>query len=227
MSKKPFSQVKIVGCVMMHNDDAYAKLCLDSLCKYTDELYINLNEASPYIDHLCRNHPKLKKLIITDNPKGWRQGLQREKTIRMLDDVKPDIVLWPDADEVYADNLIEDLKAFWESPYDCLWFNLAYLWNSPDWMRRDGLFKSMHHVRAFKWKPGLTFLPSSGYGAKPNNLGEGQGYLFHASRPIKHYGYMTLEDRLRKYGRDGKTNYDDPKVRARMDKGIILKPVNF
>jgi hypothetical protein len=207
---------------MMHDDNDWAKMVLDDLAKYTDKVYVNLNDATPEITEIVNHHSVVvKSIITTNNGRPWNQGLIRDLTIRMLDDVKPDIVLFPDSDEVYPDNLKQVLEDFWKSPFECLWFNLLYLWDDPQHARRDSLFKSMHHVRAFKWREGLTFLPQSGYGAKPVNS-ENVGYKFHASAPMRHYGYMTEESRIKKYTRWGDKRYLDPKYRERTLKDIRI-----
>lgn len=214
--------MKVVGLLMGHEDNDYIQLVLDDLSKYVDEIYVNLNDATDVIKEAVTNCPKVVKIIETTNDgHPWNQAIVRDKTLRMLDEVKPDIVLFPDSDEVYPDTMPEILKEFIESPNECLWFNLMYVWDKPNQVRRDGLFKSMHHVRAFKWRPGLTFLPQCGYGAKPTNT-ESVGYRFHASAPIKHYGYMTEANRIKKYTRWGNKKYLDKEYRDKTIKDIKI-----
>ena len=220
---KKFEETKIVAAFMSHDGDEWIDGLLNDLSKYTNEFYVNLNDATEKVKKSVMEYPNTVKYIETKNNGRWLQKIQRENTIRMLDDVKPDIVLFPDDDETYPKNLKKILKDFWQSEHDNLWFHMWYLWGQPNKVRRDHLFKSMCHVRAFKWKPNLTYLPQCGYGAKPSNL-PSVGYQFHSTEPTMHYGYMTYECRLRKYKRDG-IDYINSKVRKKMDEGIIIKDV--
>lgn len=220
---KKFEDVKIVACVMMYDDDDYCQLVLDDLSKYTDEIYVNLNEPTKKIEKIVKGYLRVVKIIETKNNGGWKQKIQRENTIRMLDNVKPDIVLWPDSDETFPPDMWKILEDFWKSEHKNLWFHMWYLWDSPKKVRRDHLFKSMCHVRAFKWQAGLTYLPQCGYGAKPANL-PSKGYQFHSPKPVMHYGYMTYKNRLRKYNRSG-IDYANPKVQKKMNEGMIIKDV--
>lgn len=206
---------RVVGCLMLHDDDHWAIPCLMNLDKYVDGIYINLNNPTPICKKIAETWPTVKRIIYTTNKNNkWNQGLQRENTIRMLDDAKPDLVLWPDSDETFPDSLKTVLKDFIKSGLNTLWFGLFYYWNSPHLIRRDGRWKSMHHVRAYRWQPGITYIPYAGY-TNPTTFVDQK--KFNSPVAMNHWGYMLKEDRERKYGRGIKANYSY--------KGIILKDV--
>lgn len=221
---KSFDKCKIVCCVQVHNDDESIDILLEDIRRYTTHLYVNLNDATPHIVDAIQDCPIVRKVLFTENKDGkWIQGLQRDNTIRMLDDVKPDIVLFPDSDEVYPENLMEQLKKFWEDENKkTFWFRLLYMWNDEQHFRNDGKWKCIHHVRAFKWQPKITYLPYKGY-ACPTTFGKlPRDTKFHSDTPIKHYGYMTEEQRKRKWERDGK--YTEEFVQE-LDKGKLIKKI--
>jgi len=196
--------INIVGCIMLHDDDNYAKKVLDDMAKYTNRVYVNLNDSTPTIKKIAKGHKSVVKIIETINSGGrWNQGLQRDNTIRMLDDIKPDIVLFPDSDECYPKNMSEQLMNFWlDKDKKTFWFRLLYMWDNEDTFRNDGLFKSIHHVRALKWQPNITYLPKyAGYACPSNYINLPKNTRFHSTAPTFHYGYMHEEDRVRKYGR--------------------------
>ena|SRR3990167_4301171 len=212
--------MRTVACVMFHDDDRWVMKVLEDLAQYTDEIYVNLNDPTPFIDQVVTNHPLVKKIIRTsNNGKRWNQGLQRDNTLRMLDEIKPDIVLWPDGDESFPKNLSEQLVKFWGDPKALsFWFRLLYLWDKPDQFRNDGLWKRIHHCRAFKWRNDLSFLPYMGYASPRPYIEESKDTRFNSDTPMIHWGYMHEEDRLRKYARG---NFSEPKT----DKGMIIKPL--
>jgi len=213
---KDFKDVKIVACFMVHNEDDFIYSLLENLDKYAEGFYVNLNDATNEIADAVASYDKTKKIVSTSNDGRWNQGLQRDNTIRMLDNVKPDIVLFPDADETYDDGLMEVLEDFWKSDKEYVWFRLWYYWNSAMRIRNDGIFKKMHHCRAFKWREGITFIPYQGYALPTNFTNKKKRYV--PDIPMHHWGYMREEDRRRKYERDKKPHYLD-------ERGIILKNV--
>lgn len=190
---------------MVHDDDRWLVNCLMSLDKYVDGIYVNLNDPTPLCKRIIEDWPSVKKIIYTTNKNGrWRQGEQRENTIRLLDDVKPDVVLFPDSDESYPADFKNTLDKFIKSGLNTLWFGLMYYWNHPHVVRRDGRWKAIHHVRAYRWQPGITYIPYAGYTNPTTFINEKK---FHSPSAINHWGYMIKADRERKYKRNTKSNY--------------------
>jgi len=239
---KDFSKVKIACCMLVHNDEEMIQRLLSDVSKYASEVYINLNEATPKIVQAVQGCSKLKGIKVTKNmgrknwsnepddwdgkDKTWNQGLQRDNTIRMLDEVKPDIVLFPDSDEIYPNNLMEQLKEFWEDEEKItFWFRLLYMWNDEQHFRNDGLYKRIHHVRAYKWQPNITYKPYAGYACPTTFINLPRETRFNSNAPTKHYGYMTEELRDRKYSRYVKDYINDEKFRAKIDDGMIIKSI--
>ena len=224
---KKFEDIKIVACVMIH-DDEYSKLVLEDLSKYVDEIYVNLNNPSEPIKEIVKNCPKIVKIINTTNKRNWNQGLQRDNTIRMLDDIKPDIVLFPDSDETYPKNLKEQLKDFWEKEKKkTFWFRLLYLWEDDKHYRNDGIWKAIHHVRAFKWQPDIKYIPYAGYACPTTYINLPRETRYNSDTPTLHYGYMTEKNRGWKYQRVG-PGYDALRHRRYEEdskKNLIVKEV--
>lgn len=202
--KKKFRRIKIVACFMAHHDDEFIDRFLDNIGQFTDEFYINLNEPTPYTEKKCKEHPHTKKIIKTTNGKCWSQGVQRQNTIRMLDDVKPDIVIFPDSDELFCDNLMEVLEEFWDSHKKSCWFEMKYCWGDEDTVRLDGAFKKMAHVRAFKWQEGLTYWPYPGF-ACPREFIHEKRKKFLSKSPVKHLKLLKKENKYR-YEKDKNIN---------------------
>ena len=122
----------------------------------------------------------------------------------MLDDVQPDVVLFPDSDETLPKDFKDTLNKFIESDINTLWFGLMYYWNHPNIARRDGRWKTIHHVRAYKWKQGITYIPYIGY-TNPTTFKDEK--KFHSPSAMNHWGYMIKKDRERKYKRGETHSY--------------------
>lgn len=190
---KKFRRVRIVACFMAHHDDQFIDRFLENLGQFTDEFYINLNEASPHTAEACRGHRFTRRVLETKNERHWSQAGERENTIRMLDDVRPDMVLFPDTDELFCDDLLEVLAEFWDSPKDACWFELKYCWGDENTVRLDRHFKKMVHVRAFKWREGLNYEQYKGF-AIPTGYFHEKHRKFISRSPVKHLKFLKNEN---------------------------------
>ena len=222
---KRFEDIKIVCCFMAHHDDDWIDEVLEDISKYASEIYVNIHDALPYTAKKVKGHPKVKFWVETEDPTGrWDQGLQRDITIRLLDSVKPDIVLFPDSDELYPANMREQLKKFWEDEKaKTFWFRLLYMWGDRKHLRNDGLWKKIHHVRAYKWQPKIGYFPYAGYACPTTFISLPRETRFHTDTGIQHLGYMTEESRQDKFARNDKDYVGDEEFREKVDeKALIL-----
>lgn len=221
-----YKDIKIAGLFMCHDATAYAKKAIDYVAKFTNAgIYVNLNDPVPEIEKIVLSHPAITKTIRTTNKKEyWSQMTIREATIRMLDNVKPDIVIFFDDDEEGPNNLGEQLKTFWEDEdKKTFWFNGLYMWEEKDTFRRDGLYKSMWNCRIYKWQPKITYFPKYAGRACPTtfaNLPRESKYF--SNKPLFHWGYMTEEDRKIKYKRNN-SQACDSEFRKERDKTMLIK----
>lgn len=223
---KKFEDLKIAGCVMCHDGD-YDQIVLDDIGKYANlGIYVNLNSPTKKVIEAVEQHPAVKLILRTTNEGRWNQGLQRDNTMRMLDDVQPDIVLFPDSDELYPPNMWEQLRTFWEDEKAVtFWFRLLYLWGDENHFRNDGYFKCIHHVRAMKWQPGITYHPKyAGYACPTNYIHSPKESRFHSNMPTIHYGYEQEKNRIAKLSR-GNCDYCDPEVREKIDQNMIIREI--
>lgn len=79
---------------------------------------------------------------------------------------------------------------------------VLYLWDTPDQVRVDGVYRNFRRASAFRMIPGIAFQPTRHGGHF--HCGNVPAHYHHASRPtairLLHYGYMERADRIRKYG---------------------------
>lgn len=223
---KDFKNVKIAAIFCCHDNEKYLKKSLDAVMKYVNfGLFINLNDATDAVERIVLSYPHLSGTIKTTN-KGsyWSQMKVRDDTIRMLDNIKPDIVLFFDDDETPPPNLKEQLKIFWDDTQKkTFWFNGLYMWGDEHHFRRDGLYKSMWNCRIFKWQEDITYYPRYAGMACPTTFADlSRETKYFSNMPLKHWGYMTEEDRALKYKRNN-SHACDSEFRKKRDKNIIIR----
>jgi hypothetical protein len=203
--KKKLHINKIAGLMMLH----YLKWpwCLEDLPNYVDEIYLHLHRAPEYTGDWYLKVPKVMKITevslgrefcrVEFRSQGNRERF-RETTLRILDDVRPDLVLFPDEDEAFPEPeyLAEDLLRFYRSKKKQLAFRRINFWDGMDTVRSDRWTNvNGPHTRIYKWQPGLTYFPYVGY----NRVASYGKRQMVARSAMKHYAFMTREEREWRY----------------------------
>ena len=181
--------MKVAAIITIGDYHPMLEECLVSISKIA-ELYIRIDgSAKPMPNGLIDNiHPQ--KVILTSAK--WDRGNFREDALRMLDDVKPDIVLQPDHDEIFDGKL--ELEEFMASPYEMMFFDYFYPMPTDDGRDIPELkgkpYPSLPHCKAFKWRQGLSFAPYMGL-AQPTQYANKP--YFRSKVKIKHYTMWTKD----------------------------------
>lgn len=183
--------MKTVALVALSNFP-YWRMCMEKLREQVDEIYVRVDVSK---------ENKLKELLDTEladrimiSDKEWNRWNWREDLLRMIDDVKPDVVLIPDHDEMYEDTIKEDIKKFCDSGKDMMFFD--FITPTDDGRIIPELngkgYPSLAHCSGFRWVEGLTYYPYCGL-AMPTNYANVPNNRYHAVTKIKHYAMWTKE----------------------------------
>jgi len=183
----------IVGQIALFRFPLWEDMLRD-LMKYVDALYLRFDgllgdrEILNNLDHVCGD--KLKDVYVSK--KRWNGWIWREEMIRMLDVVKPEMVMCPDEDEMFDKNIIKDIEVFKQRKDK----QMAFVYKYP--MPTEGRIVYGHkplpskaHVKLYKWKKGLTYFPYLGR-ARITNYGK--KYILGKAEML-HYCYYTEEMR--------------------------------
>lgn len=150
---------------------------------------------------------KLIKTIICD---GWPIVPQwREEGLRALDEFKPDIVLCPDEDEVFAaddDSFKEELKAFWFSEKKGMMFSYNPLVTKDNRIVNNGVpYPPDPHMKAYKWAEGLSYYPYHGNAIIAKYCNSASHWNAHCK--IDHYCCWTLAMEKSKHWKSNTPNF--------------------
>lgn len=193
--------MKIVGQMAISNFPFW-EMCLIELSKHVDELYIrfdSLNGDTTILDKLENKKlfdGKIKNILISNSQ--WNRWNWREEMIRMLDSVKPTIVLSIDQDETFCDGIDSEIKQFLSSDKQAMMFSYSFPMPSDDgrivWNGK--CYPGKPHMKAYKWIPNLTYKPYSSF-AKIRNYRDAT-FHFQATTLIKHFCFYTKELEIQK-----------------------------
>lgn len=136
------------------------------------------------IPAICGN--KLHALII--GQARWNGCFWRESMLRAVDQTRPTLVLTPDQDEEFAPEVREDLARLLRSDRQALMFRYKMI--TSDGAKVE-INPTRPHMKAFKWRTGLSYMPYRGY-ARVHNYASKHDHLLAKSR-IRHYCYCTPE----------------------------------
>lgn len=198
----------IAGLMMLH----YFKWpwCLEELALYVDEIHLLLHFAPGQDEERwVRQVPGLVQVQEIRETDRWRvqgwyarsgsshQGEFRERALRMLDDVRPDLVMFPDEDEAFPEPelLARDLDRFWRSRKRQLAFTRCNFWDSRELVRKDKWIGYQPHVKIYTWRPGLTYLPYLGW----NCVSSYGKKKMVARAAVRHYAYLEKQERERRF----------------------------
>jgi len=186
----------IVGLMALCRFPYYVR-CLDSLCELVDKVYLRfdgitgdyrLYEAAPGI---CGN--KFGSMFIGNTI--WNAYNWREELLRSIDDVKPELVLFPDEDEIFGLGIEDDIRRFMKSDKQQLAFNYQHPAPTVDGWEHKKPYPSAPHIKAYKWKEGLTYIP---YKKRASLSNYGKLNFKLAKSKILHYCFYTPELRKNK-----------------------------
>jgi hypothetical protein len=96
--------------------------------------------------------------VIIEPKTKWNRWNWREELLQQIDSAT--YVLFPDQDETFDSDFEQDFQAFIQSSCDCMMFK--YKNPTFDNAKVDEYPKA-RHMKAFRWKPGLTYTPYIGY----------------------------------------------------------------
>jgi len=109
-------------------------------------------------------------------------------------DVKPDLVLFPDEDELFSQDIEEDLVLFWNGDKKYMMFEYATPLPSIDGrvVNNGKPYPRKPHMKAFKWMPNLTYYPYPTLARLSRSTYSGED-AYRSRAKILHFCYYTKD----------------------------------
>lgn len=184
--------MKIAGVMALNNFPFY-RIALQKLVSVCDYVYVRYDavngdpEILQSIKDVCAQ--KLRKVYVAN---GWNRPPEwREEMLNLINpEEPPDIVLCPDEDEVFGEELEEELRAFYFSDKDGMMFEYEPLVTDDGRKVNGGIpYPPKPHMKAFKWRKGLTYYPYHGQAIVSAYVNPASQWK--AKTKIKHYCAFT------------------------------------
>lgn len=190
----------IYGISRIKNEARWISRVIGAQLMVADKLLILDDRSTDDTAAICRSFPNV---TVFDSPfEGLDETRDKNWLLDRLAEVaKPgELCLSVDGDEEIAAHSHAEIRrlAASSSPTDAWRFHVLYLWNDPNHIRVDGIYRDFWRPSMFRFRPGTRFHSNTPGGFHCGNVPEPQ-ILDRAEVDILHMGYMHKEDRIRKW----------------------------
>jgi GT2 family glycosyltransferase len=202
----PAGDARFMCAMRVKNEARYIRESLTQTLRLCQTALVFDDHSSDDTMAICRTFGTRVKLLPSPF-EGLDEARDKNYVLAEIAKYSPEWVLWIDGDEVLERSGPERLKQVVTAVRGVAAFNLriAYLWNDPQHMRIDGIFGRFRRPSLFRLL-GQAFerlhFRSSGCGGNFHcgNVPDGLvGNMPELPVRLKHYGYMTKEQRMAKY----------------------------
>ena len=157
--------MRLAGLMMVHENSplGFEQLVIGELARHVDELFVAANKGAPasWLT-AAKLNPKLSLFREVE----VAQGSQAEGAVvlRLLDDVKPEMFLYLDSDELLPPNVEEIIGEMDKAGAKCVEFPVLFCAGDPDHVIASTTFTGHGpHVKLAVWRSGLDRRSSAGY----------------------------------------------------------------
>jgi glycosyltransferase involved in cell wall biosynthesis len=197
---------RVVGAMRIKNEAAHLDEALSAALRLCDRVVVFDDHSTDATPEICRSFGE--RVTVYASPfAGLDEARDKNFLLDKVCQTDAEWVLWIDGDEVLEPAGPDALRAEIERSGPAAVFSLriAYVWNSPQLVRVDGVYGQFRRQSLFRLRgqslERLSFRPSGrGGNLHCGNVPSG---LIGDCRPLdvrlKHYGYMTPEQRRAKY----------------------------
>lgn len=205
---------KITLSMVVHNEEKrYLREMLEHTLNYVDEYVIIDDASTDNTVELCKDVLANKKLKLVENQNSLfsNEYLLRKKQWEETIKTNPDWILFLDADEIFEDKIIDDIKYMIKNnEIDAYCFRLYDMWK-PGYYREDEYWHAHLHYRPFliRYQPNFKykFIKQKQHcGRMPKNVLRLN--FINSDIRLKHLGWLNDEDKKAKYDRYLKLDHD-------------------
>jgi glycosyltransferase involved in cell wall biosynthesis len=202
----PSGSPRFLCAMRIKNEASHIREVLTQALRLCQRAFVFDDHSSDDTVSICRSFGE--SVTVFPSPfEGLDEARDKNFLLERITQENPEWVLWIDGDEVLESTGPAQIQAaVAQSATAAAWYmRIAYLWDDPSQVRVDGLFGGFRRLSLFRMRDQplsrLTFR-STGHGGNfhcgnvPHGLvGE------HRDLPVrlKHYGYLTKQQRMNKY----------------------------
>jgi len=197
---------RFLGAMRVKNEARHIQEVLSRALLLCQRVFVFDDHSTDETPAICQSFEDRVKVFPSPFV-GLDEARDKNYLLKKIIEANPEWVLWIDGDEVLERSGPEKLRAAAENArrVAAYYVRIAYLWGDPHHVRVDGIFGTFERPSFFRLKGQPVYLlgfPARGYGGNFHcgNVPQGLiGELRKLNVRLKHYGYMTREQREAKY----------------------------
>jgi glycosyltransferase involved in cell wall biosynthesis len=196
---------RFLGVMRVKNEAAHIAEVIQSLLPLCAEVLVFDDNSTDATPDICKAFGPAVTVIHSPF-QGLDEARDKGFLLPIIAERAPDWVIWIDGDEVLPASAPALIRKAAADPrdYGTMTFDVAYIWDHDDRIRVDGIFGRMQRPSAFRFRPEdaarLRFRQTRGVNLHCGNVPLGvRGPDIRPGVRLKHYGYVTAEQRARKY----------------------------
>jgi glycosyltransferase involved in cell wall biosynthesis len=195
----------LLGAMRIKNESQWIRESLESQLAVCDKVLVFDDSSTDDTRDIVRSFGE--RCVLMESPfQGLDEARDKNYILEHLVIANPEWVIWVDGDEVLERNAPTVLRAALTDPgIGAATLRVLYFWNDRDHVRTDGVYADFHRTTLFRVRDQDT--------ARFRFVSEGTGPNFHCgtypqgirggvpilATCIKHYGYLTPEQRQAKF----------------------------
>ena len=190
--------MKLTAILRIKNGLPFITDCLVKLSELSDEIVILDNGSTDGTLEIYKSFPKIKIIIEAS---GYDEGRDQKMLLEAAKKRGVDWILFIDSDEIFENNLNRKvIEKYMASHYNQIYFRTSHFWGGEEYFRADKFF---FHSILLPWrsmwrnreKDDSYFLMKKSHNGNIKNV---KGPFYVSPYRIKHFGYCTEEQLLRK-----------------------------
>lgn len=222
--------LRLIGFLKIHNEVKSGNLLrvLKHMKKFCDDIVVCDCEST---DNSVEIAKKFTKHILHESNDFKRELFTKQKMLEYTLKLKPDWIVWLDADEVFdREGELGGIRRLCvygnKNGIDAFSFKEYNLWKSKEKYRVDELFAKSWRVCLWKNNGFLKFIPREGLHQRSYPFGLRN--IKKSNIKVIHYGFSTpelLEEKYQRYKALGQRGFD--LERLKNEEGIKLEPFDI
>lgn len=196
---------RFLGVMRIKNEAEHIAEVIESLLPLCAHVLVFDDHSDDDTVSICESYGD--RVTVVHSPfEGLDEARDKTYLLSKIPQFDPDWVIWIDGDEVLAPEAPDQIRrtAADQRNFATITFEVCYVWDEPNQIRVDGIFGRMTRPSAFRYRSSsahhLRFRETHGVNLHCGNVP--LGVTGPNARPgvrLKHYGYVTEEQRTRKY----------------------------
>jgi hypothetical protein len=198
--------LRVLGAMRIKNEAAWIRESIESQLPICQKILVLDDHSTDETRNIVRSFGD-RCVLFESTFEGVSEGRDKRFLLMELIAENPDWALWIDGDEALEPRapeiLAQEMQRADVSAY-CL--QMLYFWDSLTQIRVDGVYGRLHRFSLFRIRgedTGALVFPQGSGEADLHNGGNcphgTKGLRTQSAARIKHYGYLTREERQRKY----------------------------